>query len=130
MSLEAEIYSLEFLGDHRGLHDMELAMLAAVNANLQKWQMRQSRLYSQYSRVKNINDKDNNAKLFFSLASTRMKSKILSNIKVGSVVVKGRDQIEKSFKITYHNSLNKKRILMSLSLLTLSKDYHPPKQQI
>lgn len=94
--MEVEVERLDSMGDHAILDDVQLCRKVALGSSLQKWRMRKSQLFRQYSRSKNITEKDDNTKYFHALASHRMRKKMITKIKVGGTVVKGNDNIKRS----------------------------------
>lgn len=75
-TLEDEIHILDNLGDTKDLGSSEWARLIALKAQLQKWQARKGQIARQYSRVRNLTQKDCNSKFFYTLDSFRMRKKV------------------------------------------------------
>lgn len=74
----------------RPLGMLELSREKALKSKLHSWTIRKSQLLKQYSKCKNITNKDDNTKYFYALANFRMKKNHINKLKIGGMEICGR----------------------------------------
>lgn len=90
--LEAEIVKLDKLADDRDLEVVEQSRLAALMSKAKKWKIKKGELTRQYSRKKNLVEKDNNTGYFHACATLRKKKNHISRVKIdGQFLTKVND---------------------------------------
>lgn len=68
------------MDDSRDLTKLERARMLALKNELHKWKVRKGQLMRQYSRCKNLRDRDNNTRYFHNIANIKNKRRLITQI--------------------------------------------------
>lgn len=95
---------LDKIADTRELTNSELQQLSTYHSSVRKWRMRKGQLLRQYSRCKNLTQKDHNTKYFHMLASMNHRRNIIRDIQIGDQIISRVEAIQRSIREFYKQS--------------------------
>lgn len=96
--VQAAINIIECKGEDTDLSQEELSRLKALKVECNKWTTRKAQLMRQYSRVKNLSERDNNTKYFHAVATIHKKKNLIERIKINGRCLRGVAEIRKGVK--------------------------------
>lgn len=96
--IEKYIDAIDCQGDDVVIDDTFMSRKSALESSLHLWRTRKAQLYRQYSRVKNIAEKDGNTKYFHSITTHRMRKKFISKLKVNGEWFEGGDVVKSNIR--------------------------------
>ena len=83
--LEQEIQMIDDKAERTELNEIDLARNKALQRSLYSWRMHKAQLLRQYSRSRELTEKDCNSKFFHAIASYRRSKKTITRIKIGGI---------------------------------------------
>lgn len=78
----------------RDLIDHEEARIVALKSKLHMWKMRKGQTMKQYSKRRNLMDRDNNTMFFHACATLKKKQNSITSIKIGDQVLSTTHEIK------------------------------------
>lgn len=83
--VEEKLHKLDKIGDIRELCEYKLKQISSLKAKSSKWRLRKCQLLKQYSRCRNLTQKDHNSKYFHIISSINKKRILIASIQIDGI---------------------------------------------